>query len=240
MLAQPRTKVRTVGALLLLILGLFVALRLTADYVSAQPAGPRLAIADLSLPAGQPTVTIPVEFDPAGESIAALLFSLDVDPACLLLPLADDDGNGMPDSVSFSIPEALTASFSYSALDTDGEIDITVIDYSVPLTTISEGVLATLTFRIVCIPAPGDSSITTPVLFSTMPSPSYGDIDGKAVIGSWRSGSVTFTNPVTDTPTPTATATSTSTPTSTPSPTPTDVLSEIEGTPAWLPLIQHP
>jgi hypothetical protein len=168
----------------------------------AQSGIPNLSLPDLDIPHTQTTVAVPVTFSPNGAPIAALAMSIDYDPACLYLPMVDSDDNGFPDSVVWGMPPAFQPGFSHNLNDPLGEIDITIIDYTLPLATLPEGTLVTLTFQVLCVPTIAQGSTTTHLLWSTVPSPGMGNDQGQTVNGTWDSGFVRISRPVTPTNTP--------------------------------------
>ena len=246
-------------ALCSLMLG--AALTVQAARLWAQ-SGPNVTIPDLIPAVPNQAVVVPLLFTAGGATVASMAFSLDIDLACLQFDPLDADNDYLPDAVQINpaLPVDYSVGVNYSAADTDGEIDVTVIDYAPPFPPIPDGTLMEITFSVVCNTAPG-TSIVSPVLFSQNPPVSYGAPSGQDVLGTSESGSVLVAVPMPSTVTPTATSTSTSTPTptgsltptvtptatatatststSTPTPTPTDRPDAIEGTPVWLPLIER-
>lgn len=147
----------------------------------------------LTIPSSVPTpsnlaVNVPVTFARNTRSIAATTFSIDFDETCLGFDPTDGDGDGLPDAVAFSLPADFAPSVTYSALDTTGELDIAIADYSAPLAALPDGVLATVTFSPLCVPA--DTSLLAPVHFATLPAASFGDTAGQSVDGLAIDGSV--------------------------------------------------
>ncbi len=194
------------AALLLLAAGVIVTLLYAP--VRAQN-GAQLSIPHLSIPAGQAKVTVPVNFDPGEEAVAAIIFSLDLETTCLRLPLTDADRDGRPDAVAILTSDAFQSTVSYSAADTTGEIDFSIADWSIPFTVVPAGTLVTLTYDVLCAPDPTQATRVVPLPFSTAPQPSFGDTEGNSAPGTWQSGTLTIVNPATVTPTNVPTATNT-------------------------------
>ena len=68
------------------------------------PAIPSLSIPnDVSAMPGQ-TVSVPITFDSDGAEISGVTFSLDYDRSCLSFDPTDSDSDGLPDSVSLTLP----------------------------------------------------------------------------------------------------------------------------------------
>lgn len=203
-----RTKLdAALAVLVLLAAGVVVAL--LAAPVRAQN-GALLSIPNLSIPAGQAKVVVPVNFDPGEEAVAAIIFSLDLETTCLRLPLTDANSDGRPDAVEILTSDAFQASVAYSAIDPTGEIDFSIADWSIPFSVIPSGTIVKLTLDVLCAPDPTQATRVVPLAFSNAPQPSFGDIEGESAPGTWESGTLTIVNPATATPTdvpPTATNT---------------------------------
>ncbi|MEM7111120.1 MAG: hypothetical protein AAF614_01720 [Chloroflexota bacterium] len=177
---------------------------------------PILAIpSDISGESGQ-LVQVPVVFTNGGQAVVSTAFSIDFDESCLALDAGDENGDGVPDGMQFHTPPAFQTLASFDASDTDGELDITIVDFSPPFATLDDQTLLTLEFDIICDPGLGEMR-NAAVGFSTLPRPSFGDPNGQDVPGSSQNGMVIVMGSATPTPTPSPTLTATPTPT--PSPT---------------------
>ena len=158
---------------------------------------PGLVIGKVVAPAESLTVEVPVTFTAGVADVSAILFSIDFDEQCLDFVL---------DASRFNVPPAFVAGLSYNATDTDGEIDITLVDYAPPLSAVPSGLLLTLTFDIRCKSQP--SMRLAPLNFSMQPTASYGGTQGQDVPGWLQPGVIMIMPPPTpETPTPTTTAT---------------------------------
>lgn len=155
-------------------------------------------------------VHVPVDFTSGGHAIAGTIFSIDFDESCLSLNAADSDGDGVPDGVRFQIPASFLTSVSFDADDTDGELDIMIADFSLPLGSLPDQILLELDFIVICTPAPSETRLA-PVGFSTLPSASFSDTNGGSISGSSEDGVVNVLGSQVDTPTPTATTIPTAT-----------------------------
>lgn len=205
------------------VLAFAATAHVAAQGFAALLAGPSLTIPDaIPVSVGTATVAVPVLFNNGATPLSSIGFSIDYDATCLAFSSADLDGNGIPDAAQFDLPAAFTPSVSFDAADADGELDISVIDYSVPLAILPSSTIMTLTFSVNCTPAPGSPDLVVPVLFSTAPSASFGNIDGQSMSGNTHSGSVRIVSPATPTPSSTPSPTLTSTATHTATPTATD------------------
>lgn len=168
---------------------------------------------------------IPVHLDTAGQKVSGVLFSVDYDPRCLEFQGADADGNGLPDGIQPLTPPQFSFSAAFNPADAQGEIDVVLLDLSVPFAELPTGPLAILHFTTTCVPAAG--GVESALLrFSDRPSPSFGDPLGRNVSGVWAGGVIDILDagapPATFTPTPqeSATATPTTSPTATATSTP--------------------
>jgi hypothetical protein len=145
----------------------------------------------LSLPVGSlgesgGSVAVPVTFTSGGEEISSLIFSVDYDQQWLALDPADDDGDGIPDSVSLNLPAGFHASISLDPDDADGEIDVFIGDLSVPLMPLPDGELLSITFDV----AEAPEGTITAVRFAQDPLPSFGSVDGTSILGATSDGSI--------------------------------------------------
>ena len=127
------------------------------------------------------TITVPVRFTPGGANISSTILSIDFDETCLTFNPADP--------IVYNLPAGYFKSVSYNALDTDGEIDITLIDPAPPIVPLPLGELARLTFHVK--PACGGTATSTlaSVGFSSAPSVSFG-ASGQSRPGFSLDGSV--------------------------------------------------
>ena len=151
--------------------------------------------AHLQIPAAIPTgatpVDVPVILTSNGVGLAATAFSIDYDEACLDFDPTDADLDGIPDAVTFHTPAHFAAAVFFDLGDTDGEIDISLSETVLPPTPLADGNLVTVTFtpKPICIPTPPAKTLA-PVLFSTDPSASFGDLSAQSVVGTTEDGSV--------------------------------------------------
>lgn len=169
------------------------------------------------------TVELPVTLDSAGYPISGVLFSIDYDQSCLAFQGGDADGDGLPDGFRSLVPPQFSVSAAFDAADTDGEIDVIILDFSLPFARLSDGPLALLRFTATCVPDYA-GIVRVPVEFSTSPPASFSNPLGRNVDGAFAGGVVEIVDgaaPPTPTPTVTVTVTPTasSTPTATTTPT---------------------
>jgi hypothetical protein len=203
----------------ILLLALFIPL---APHARAAGGEPLLDIPD-RIPAvvGEDAV-VTINLDGDGEAISGIIFSLDLDLACLAFNTTDGNGDGIPEAAQFVLPAQFSPSISYDPTDPDGELDVVITDYSPPLATLPNGPVLALRFAVVCQPGAADNSHITDIGFSAYPPVSFGNPSGQSVLGSSSGGSVKITRaggtptpPPLETPTPppTVTVTVTVTPT---------------------------
>ena len=135
-------------------------------------------------------VHVPVQFTSTGQSIDTTTFSIDFDQDCLAFSTADADHNSIPDAIVFNVPADFTRMATYSAADTDGEIDISIYDQVAPRSTLQTGVLLTIDFTVksACQAPPGSSN-SARVGFSKDPSPSFASL-GQSIPGTAADGFV--------------------------------------------------
>ena len=121
-----------------------------------------------------------------GSSLAGTSFSVDYDEGCLDFDATDDDGDGVPDSVTYLGPAGYEFLVTFDGADSDGELDVALFD-STPGNLLIDGTLMTIDFQVSCDPA---GVQVAPVLFSADPDPTFGDPDAVDVLGTWSDGSV--------------------------------------------------
>ncbi|MEZ4662987.1 MAG: Ig-like domain-containing protein [Caldilineaceae bacterium] len=140
-------------------------------------AGPTLEVADATLNADSGSISVPVLFNSNGASIAGVAFSIDYQESCLSY-----------DSFS-GAPAGFTPNVTNDPLDTDGELDISLIDDSTPIDALSDGTLLTVVFNVLpaCVTTNG-ATTNVVVNFSNDPAPSF---------GGQGAGDVESTNPAT-------------------------------------------
>ncbi len=205
----------------ILLLALFIP---SASSVLAAGGQPLLDVPDRIPAVVGESAVVTINLDTDGEAISGVIFSLDIEPACLAFNDSDADGDGIPDAAQFVVPLQFTPSLSYQPGDSDGEIDVVITDYSPPLATLPNGPLVALRFDVVCEPGVTENSRISNITFSAYPPVSFGNPAGQGVGGISSPGSVKIVRPETVTPTltstqtPTPTSTSTATATGTPTP----------------------
>jgi hypothetical protein len=216
--------------LLALITGGVMLRALLTPRIAAGDASARLGTPLLWMPAGlvpgsDGMVAVPVRLSADRTSVSSVLFSLDIDQECLVFNPADTDRSGIPDAISVQAPPAFVVSTVYDALDSDGELDFILADYSPPYATLPEGDLVTIQLGVACRPASGEAlDIALP--FSSAPAASFAAPSGSSLTGATAAGSVHVADAdaaPTLAPTATSTPAATETPTLpvvTPTPTP--------------------
>ena len=168
---------------------------------SSEAGAPALAI-PVKIPAAGPgVVSVPIHYSSGGKGVAGLAFSLDYDAACLSIDLVNSQP--APGAVTFHVPMQFNASVSYDPLDSEGKLDIVIADYALPISTLMDSApLLTVTFRVLCAPAKGQT-IVTPVRFSVQPPPSFSNSIGRPIPGQAADGSVAVQSSLPGGPTPT-------------------------------------
>ncbi|UCD34944.1 MAG: hypothetical protein JSU90_11730 [Nitrospiraceae bacterium] len=156
---------------------------------AAQAGSPALSIPGQIPSLGGGLVTVPVSFIANGNSISTVVFSIDYDQALLTLNAADGNADGIPDSINITAPASFSGSVTFDPGDTDGELDISIADMTSPLSSLSNGVVMTITFS---VGSPQNISEAT-VNFSLNPMASYGSSAGQSVGGTATGGSVLIT-----------------------------------------------
>jgi len=168
---------------------------------SSEAGAPALAI-PVKIPAAGPgVVSVPIYYSSGGKGVAGLAFSLDYDAACLSVGLVNNQP--APGTVTFHVPMQFNASVAYDPLDSEGKLDVVIADYALPISTLMDSTpLLTVTFRVHCTPAKGQT-LVAPVRFSVQPPPSFSNSIGRPITGLTTNGSVAVQSSLPGGPTPT-------------------------------------
>lgn len=174
---------------------------------TAIPASPSLSITEeISAKPGQ-TVNVPIALDSDGADISGVTFSLQYDRSCLSFDPADDNSDGVPDSVSLSISTEFDRTLIAEASeDSDREIDVVLADIVYPLAAMPDGLIVSIELNVDGGQACWGKTIV--VGFWADTPATYFDTNGEEVTGTTSNGSIEISDPPT-TPTPTFTPTST-------------------------------
>jgi hypothetical protein len=134
-----------------------------------------------------------VTYTANGNDIAALFFSVDFDEANLIFDDTNTTGLPWPDSITVNPlinPFIFSIGFTYEPGDTDGELDFTFTDTTLPFTALPEVDLVTITF------IAGPNTAVAPVNFSQDPNATAGNTVGADVPVTTVDGSVSITSDV--------------------------------------------
>jgi hypothetical protein len=147
--------------------------------------GPMLTIPDRlpAWPGGN--LVVPINFTSNGNSISSLVFSVDYDEGWLTFDAADGNQDGIPDAITFDLPNAFEASVTFDDSDTDGELDFLIADLSPPLAPLPDGTIASITLKVHSPP----ETVVAALAFSHEPPPSFGDTSGRSITGITEGGS---------------------------------------------------
>ena len=148
--------------------------------------GPELRAGQAWSQAAGEKVEIPLTFSGNGHAIAASAFSIDYDETCLSFDPSD--------GVATNLPSGMIHSVSFDAGDTEGELDISLLDATLPLSPLPDGRIATLIFTTQC--DPGEAGLHAAVRFGAEPPLSFGDVFGRGVQGAGVDGYVTLAAPL--------------------------------------------
>ena len=116
----------------------------TGSVLAANATTPvRLSVANVNAAAGD-TVQLPISLTTNGNAIAAAGFTIAYDAAALAFDNTDADGDGIPDALTLDLPQGVQAWVQTG----EGVIQIAVAGISLPLPTLDDGDLATVTFSV--------------------------------------------------------------------------------------------
>ncbi len=163
------------------VLAMLPLLALAAVAAEAQEPGPQLVLhGEQQTSLGVP-VFVPVDLIKHGHDVTAVAFSLAIDLDRLGFNRADDDGDGIPDGVTFPLgqPELVYVAFAADGDDgEDGKLDVMLANLSgLPL-------LDGLLLEVELLPA-ADGWVASWIRFSLDPPPSFGGADGLDIPGTW-------------------------------------------------------
>jgi hypothetical protein len=173
-----------------LIISFLLFLAVSFSTVSAQVGSPTLTIPDQIPADAGATVTVPVNFTANGNDINVVFFSVDYDENLLSFDPADNNGDTIPDSITFNVsPFIFSVGVSFDPNDTDGELDFSMSDTIAPFASLPDGMLVTITFN-----TGNPQSITEAMVnFSQNPAASFGNTAGQDAPGITNNGSVLIT-----------------------------------------------
>ena len=137
-------------------------------------------------------ILLPVEVDDSvvatifyqaeGASINSLVMSLDYDATRLAFDATDADMDGLPDAVTLLGATSGLVDVSFDAADSDGELDIFLTDADAVPQVLADGALLQVRFQSLS----SASELYRAVLFASQPSVSFGDVEGRSVLGEAR------------------------------------------------------
>lgn len=159
--------------------------------VGVRAAGVDAPAASLSIPQGiaaKPgeSVTIPLVFTSNGQRAAAAVFALRLDDPLLSFDPADNNGDGIPDAVTLTLPAGLAPTVKFDA--ERKQLQFVLADLSLPFTTLPDGPLATVTLRVNTM---ADSPAgTAAIAFAVETQASLGNDSGQSVAVVTQDGSV--------------------------------------------------
>ena len=149
---------------------------------AGQQTTAQLTVADASAQPGQ-SATVTVNFNPAGNQVAAASFALVIDPSQLGFDATDANGDGLPDAVQLTVPAGMSKSVQWNAAQ--NRLEVAVFGASLPLPTLGEGVLATVNLQVAATAAPGVTTLGVALA-------SLGDTEGQDLAVAPTSGVLTI------------------------------------------------
>ena len=142
-----------------------------------------LAVADQQATVGA-TTSLTVTLNTGGNAIAAATFALGLDPAVLHFATADADEDGVPDAITLNTPAGMSKSVTWNAAAK--RLEVAVFGMSLPLPTLTDGKLATVTIAI----ANDTTATSTPLALDLV---SFSDPDGNDLPFTDQDGTLTIT-----------------------------------------------
>ena len=118
------------------------------------------------------SVAINLTLDTGGNQVASVAFALALDPQVVSLDLTDADGDGLPDAVTIDAPPSMSRIVTWNAVS--NRLEVAVFGVALPLPTLEDGVLATVTLDVAPNAPNGQSALT-------FEQASLGDVSGRDV-----------------------------------------------------------
>jgi hypothetical protein len=141
----------------------------------------------LALPGSK--VTLPVTLNTQGKQVNSAVFSVDYDQSWLSFDNTDANHDGVPDAVTWQLPDGFLGSTIFDPTYTDGELGFAVFTLS-PNATLKDGTLMYLTLDVSNKPG----VFVAQVKSATHPQASFGSPDGQSLQGVFNGGSVEVVN----------------------------------------------
>lgn len=170
-----------------------------ADVSAATSATPVLSIPHQLPATSGGKVTVPIRLQTNGSAVNSLLFAVNYDEKALNFDAADNNHDGIPDAITFTLPQPFLNSVTFDKQGANGELHFVVTGFSSPPTALKDGPLLSVTFDVAQLP----TATETAVQIAQLPAASFADTQGRALGGATVSGSVL----IADRPAPTASAT---------------------------------
>lgn len=130
------------------------------------------------------TVNIPVTLFGNGSAINSLVFSIDFDQTWLTLNPTDGNADGIPDAIQLFLPANYSATVSFEPGDTDGELDVVIMNWMSSTSSLPDGLLMNLALT---SGNPGGSFFAV-LRSSTDPQASFGGVGGISLFGIVEDG----------------------------------------------------
>jgi Tol biopolymer transport system component len=149
-----------------------------------------LTVPDSYLASPGQHVSLPISFDPKGKDVSSAVFSIDFDQSWLTFDGTDSNSDGLPDAISFNLPEGFVASAAYDAQDEDGEIDVVIYYPGLVQASLPAGSIMTVSLA---TGAP-QGNFVAEVKSSLDPRASFGSPTGLSLPGTLVDGSIWIFN----------------------------------------------
>jgi hypothetical protein len=159
-----------------------------SQVILSQNLEPGLEVSDNIAPSEDGTVEVPITFTAGDYEIGAVTFLVDYDEQVLRLDDQDGDGDGVPDSISFTVPGSFQGSIPKIDVD-NGSFGVLIADLTPPISSLVDDTIMRITFNVIDM-EPEEDVYAEIGVSPPAEGNAFGTTTGGSVAGVLQSGSV--------------------------------------------------
>lgn len=145
--AQPSVQASDISCTVLVFFGTAACTGQDLNAVAATTTTTATLAVDTGLQAeAGATVNVPIRLSNAGNHVAAATFALAFKADQLSFDPTDNNGDGLPDAIHFTIPQSMVASVHYNI--ELSRIEVAVYGINLPMPLLADGALANITLQV--------------------------------------------------------------------------------------------